>query len=486
MGEAVDVGQHRDVIILGAGIGGIAIAHELHALGIEHQILERGLQVGGTWRDNVYPGCACDIPSDLYSFSWAPNPEWSRRYAPQAEIQGYLQEVAAAEGLQVQFGVDVGSADWDDQVGLWTVRTNHGAFTCRVLLVAAGALSEPRSPDVPGLATFPGPVVHTARWRPIDVAGRRVAVVGTGASAIQVIPELAQRAAAVEVFQRTPAWVLPRHDRPIGRWRRDLFARLPVAQRISRAGLYWSRELTVHAMVHDSPLLRVAARSALRRMARQVPDPGRRATLTPTYSVGCKRALLSDDYYPAMAAPHVHLHGALQRVAGSMLFADQNGMEVDDIVLATGFEVLPPPLSRHIRAGGLSVADDWEARGGAYLGVFTAGAPNLAWLTGPNSGLGGNSMTVMIEAQARVMAAAAGQMLASDEPLTVRAELQSQYCSALERKMSTTVWQNGGCSSWYRTPDGRVQAIWPDQSWRFVRLAAQFDLGALGPVRVAA
>lgn len=471
------------VAIIGAGFGGIAAAHELRRTGIDHILLERADRVGGTWRDNTYPGCACDIPSHLYSLSWAPNPNWSRRFAPAAEIDAYLAEVADREQLTDRLftGVDVGSAHWSAETSTWRLETSRGRVDCRVLVVAAGGLSQPNIPDIPGLADFPGPVLHTAHWdAAVPLEGLRVGVVGTGASAIQLVPAIVDRVSALTVFQRTPAWIFPRDDRQIPRWRQRLYARWPVSQRIVREGQYWRRELVVHAMVSRLGLLERAAEQARRRLATEVRDRDLRSRLEPDYLPGCKRALLSDDFYRTVGRDRVQVVGALERVAGRQaVTVDGDRHELDVLVLATGFEVLPPPMANRVFGlDGVSVAADWVDRGGAFLGMATAAAPNLFWLTGPNTGLGGNSMIVMIEAQARYLAQAAAAALAGDPEnprvLAVSPVVQRRYTNWIEQRMAGTVWQLGGCNSWYLDENGRVAAIWPEQTWRYRRMTRTF------------
>lgn len=479
------------VVVVGAGFGGIAVAHDLRRAGIDHIVLERAERVGGTWRDNTYPGCACDIPSQLYSLSWAPNPQWSRKFAPAAEIDAYLRAVAARERLadRLVTGVEVRSGHWSPATARWRLQTSSGEISCRVLVMAVGGLSEPNTPDIDGLADFPGPVLHTGRWDSnVSLDGLRVGVVGTGASAIQLVPAIVDRVSSLTVFQRTPAWVFPRHDRRVPPWQRRLFSRWPSSQRIVRQAQYWRRELVVHAMVSRLGLLARAADQAKRRLAQQVPEEGLRAKLTPDYLPGCKRALLSDDFYPAVSRGNVAVTSALERLVGGVaVTVDGDRHELDALVLATGFEVLPPPMAdRVFGVDGVSVATDWLNRGGAFLGLATAAAPNLFWLTGPNTGLGGNSMIVMIEAQARYVAQAAAAALAgaaasvdAAEPLVlaVSPAVQRRYTDWIDRRMADTVWQRGGCDSWYVDQNGRVAAIWPEQTWRYRRITRNFRIG---------
>jgi cation diffusion facilitator CzcD-associated flavoprotein CzcO len=317
-GEGADDGAalpaHVRVAIIGAGFGGLGTGIRLRKAGLtDFVILERAASVGGTWRDNTYPGCACDVPSHLYSFSFAPNPAWSRSFSRQPEIWQYLDDVSEryALGSHIRFAAEVTQADWDAHAARWMLRTSRGDLAADVLISAAGPLSEPSLPDVPGLASFPGEVFHSARWNHgCDLTGQRVAVVGTGASAIQIVPQIQPSLRRLVLFQRTPAWVLPRRDRRISSAEKWLYRNVPLAQRIARLGIYASRESVVGAFVKRPAQLRAAQRIALRHLAKSVTDPALRATLTPEYVMGCKRILLSNDFYPALTAPNAEVVAA--------------------------------------------------------------------------------------------------------------------------------------------------------------------------------
>lgn len=480
---------HVPVLVVGAGMGGMAVSHGLAEAGIEHWLIERAGDVGGTWRDNTYPGCACDIPSRLYSLSFAPNPNWTRLYPSQPEIQAYLRGVADEMGLaeRTSFGTELVAADFDRAAGVWRVATSAGSLTADLLVSATGGLSYPRAPEVSGLGSFPGPVMHTAAWRPeVELAGKRVAVVGTGASAIQVIPEIAREAEQVVVFQRTPAWVMPRDDRAVGEREQRRMREHPEVQRISRGGEYLAREVQVFALAHAGLMLRLAERRALRVLAERVPDPDLRRRLTPDYRLGCKRVLLSDDYYPAMNRPNVTLASGLAAVNGSTL-VDSLGreFEADVVVLATGFEVIPPPVAQLVRGvePGVTLGDRWtsDSQPGAYKGTTTAGFPNLFWILGPNTGLGGNSVVYMIESQVPYVVQGAREALERG-PMMVRSEAQRTYQEKIRQQMKSTVWATGGCKSWYLDARGEVAALWPRATWRFRRDLLKFDLENYIPV----
>jgi cation diffusion facilitator CzcD-associated flavoprotein CzcO len=470
------------IAIIGSGFGGLGAAIRLRQRGFtDFRIFERAADVGGTWRDNTYPGCACDVQSHVYSFSFAPNPDWSRSYSRQPEIWEYLRRCARDFGVlpHVRFRREVREAVWDERVQVWRIETSRGTYTARVLVLASGALSEPALPALPGLDTFEGKAFHSARWdHTYDLKGRRVAVVGTGASAVQFVPEIQPLVSKLYVFQRTPPWVMPRTDRALGPGERRLFRRFPAAQRAARYTLYLLRELLVLGFRHI-PLSKLVERLALRHLERSVPDPALRARLTPDYAIGCKRILVSNDYLPALARPNVELVTcAVSEVREhSVVGADGVEREVDAIIYGTGFRVTDPPLAGHVRGrGGRSLAEVWAGSPRAHAGTTVAGFPNLFILMGPNTGLGHNSVLIMLEAQIEHLLSALEHMrergAAAIEP---RPEAQAAYVEELERRMEGTVWTAGGCASWYLDRTGRNSTLWPDSTWRFRRRVARLD-----------
>jgi cation diffusion facilitator CzcD-associated flavoprotein CzcO len=473
------------VAIIGSGFAGIGLAASLNRAGLTDLVLlERAADLGGTWRDNSYPGAACDVPSHLYSFSFAPNPGWSRSFSPQPEIWAYLHRVAAEEGVtgKIRFGAEVTSARWDPTARLWRVKTTGGALTARFLVSAAGPLSDPLIPDIPGLATFAGAVFHSATWdHDYDLSGRRVAVIGTGASAIQFVPRIQPLAGRLTVFQRTPAWIMPRHDRPISRWERWLFRHVPVTQQVARAGIYCGRESYALGFVKEPAILRAAQSVALRHLHRQVTDPDLAARLTPSYRMGCKRILLSNDYYPALAQPNVRLvtDGIAEIREQSVLTRDGTEHQVDALIFGTGFHVSDFPLAHRIFGpDGVSLASHWSDKPAqtAFRGTTTAGFPNLFVLTGPNTGLGHTSQVFMIEAQVRyVLGALQHARRYGADRIEVRPVAQAAYDRVVQRKMRRTVWVTGGCKSWYLDAEGRNVALWPDFTWRYARQTRRFD-----------
>jgi cation diffusion facilitator CzcD-associated flavoprotein CzcO len=472
---------HTGIAIIGSGFGGLGTGIRLKREGIEDfLILERAGDVGGTWRDNSYPGCACDVESHLYSLSFAPNPDWTDRYSRQPEIWAYLQRCARDHGLlpHVRFDHDVRSAAWDDEARRWSIETSRGALTAELLVMATGPLSAPAVPDLPGVERFQGRVFHSARWdHSFDLAGRRVAVVGTGASAIQFVPRIQPLVERLHLFQRTPAWVLPRPDKPIRPWQRRLFRRLPLLQRMLRLGIYSYRELSVVLFRHPW-LMRRVQRLARRNLETAIADPALRAKLTPRYTMGCKRVLLSSDYYPALARPNVELvtDGLAEVRQRSVVGGDGVERPVDAIILGTGFRVTDPPLSAHVRGrDGRTLREAWGGSPRALWGATVAGFPNFFMLLGPNTGLGHSSVVYMSEGQIdHVMGALRHMRRHGVAALEPRPEAQAAFVANVDALMRGTVWTAGGCSSWYLDRTGRNSTLWPDFSWRFRCRAARF------------
>ena len=491
---------HVRVAIIGAGFGGVGAGIRLQQAGrTDFVILERADAVGGTWRDNTYPGCTCDVPSHLYSFSFAPNPDWSHGFSRQPEIWAYLDAVTDRYAIRpyIRFGTELAEARWDSGRARWQLRTSRGDMTADVVIAAAGPLSAPSLPDIPGLDTFPGEVFHSARWdHRVDLAGKRVAVIGTGASAIQIVPAIQPVAGRLTLFQRTPAWVMPRRDRRITDAEKWLYRQVPLTERMVRFGLHTSRELLAVGFVKRPGLLRGAQRIALRHLARSVPDPGLRARLTPGYVLGCKRVLLSNDYYPALTQPNTELVAAgLAKVDGSTLTAeDGTARDADVIVFATGFHVIDMPLARRITgAGGVTLAQTWGEDMRALRGTTVAGFPNLCLLIGPNTGLGHNSLIHIIEAQLDYTLdylAALDRLGAA--ALDTSPEAEQRWCDDVQRRMASTVWATGGCMSWYLNSAGRNPTLWPGSVGGFRRATRRLDLaeyrvipaGAGGPAGV--
>jgi len=467
---------HVHVAICGTGFGGLGTAIRLDEAGIhDFTLFEKAADVGGTWRDNTYPGCACDVPSHLYSFSFEPNPDWSRTFSRQPEIWEYLRRTAARHGIldRVRFGHEVLGCAWDDERRIWEIETSQGPFTADVLVSAAGGLHEPSIPDLPGLDTFAGTTFHSARWNhDHDLAGRRVAVVGTGASAIQFVPQIAPRVGRLTVFQRTPPWIMPRTDRPLKGWEHALYRALPAAQQAMRGAIYWARETFVLPFMHPA-LARFPERVALKHLEHQVPDPELRAKLTPRYRIGCKRILISNDYYPALMRDNVDVvTDTIAEVRPhAVVTADGTEHEVDTIIFGTGFHVTDIPIAERIRGrGAATLAETWQGSMQAHLGTTVAGFPNLFILLGPNTGLGHNSVVFMIECQiAHLMAALRHLRATGGQALEPTPAAQAAFVADVDRRMQGTVWTSGGCRSWYLDATGRNSTLWPGFTHRFKR-----------------
>ena len=474
---------HVRVAIIGAGLGGIGAGIRLRQAGLtDFVILERATAVGGTWRDNTYPGCACDIPSHLYSFSFAPNPDWSHSFSRQPEIWRYVADVSDRHGLRdhLAFGTEVIRADWEAGPAHWRLRTSRGEVTADVVVCAAGPLSEPSLPDVPGLSDFAGEVFHSARWNhDYDLEGKRVAVVGTGASAIQIVPKIQPEVKRLVLFQRTPAWIVPRRDRRITEFEKRLYGRVPAAQRLARLGIYLSRESMVGGFTKRPAILKAAQRMALRNLARSVPDASLRAKLTPDYVMGCKRILISSDFYAAVQRPNVRVVASgLAKVDGNTLTAkDGTSREADAIILATGFHAVDAPIAERLHAAdGLSLAQAWNGDMRALRGTTIAGFPNLCMVIGPNTGLGHNSMIYMIESQLNyILDYLATLDRTGAAALDTRPGAQQAWCDDVERRMTSTVWTTGGCVSWYLNAAGRNPTLWPGSTIGFRRATRQLD-----------
>jgi cation diffusion facilitator CzcD-associated flavoprotein CzcO len=471
------------VIIIGSGFAGIGAAIRLRQRGVRDiTILERADAIGGTWRDNTYPGAACDIPSHLYSLSFEPKPDWSRRYAPQPEIRAYLESCVDRHRLRphVRLGRTVVSGRFDDVTGTWTVRTDRGErFTAEVLVSAIGALRDPAYPPIPGRECFAGPQMHTARWdHDVELEGRRVAVVGTGASAIQVVPALAGRARHLTVLQRTPAWIMPRRDRAYTRLEKALFRRSSPLRRLHRAWIHARLEGRLVFFGRSVRLNRLAQRRALAHLRSQVPDRELRRRLVPDHRVGCKRILVSDDFYPALVRDDVTLETApIARVEpDGIVTADGRHIPLDAIVWATGFTVDDPlgPLDL-IGRGGVSLQERWADRPSAYLGISVPDFPNLLLLLGPNTGLGHNSIIHMIESQIDHLVAAVDRLREPEvAALDVRPERLTSFVDEVDARHEGLVWASG-CHSWYLDDRGRNFTLWPGSTVGYRRRAAAFD-----------
>lgn len=474
------------IAIIGSGFAGLGAAIRLRQSGeTDFVVLERASEVGGVWRDNSYPGCACDVQSRLYSFSFAPKADWSRAYAPQAEILGYLRDCARRFDVlpHVRFEHEVRAARWDDDEQVWHLTTSHGTLRAEALIAGQGALADPAIPQLPGIERFDGIAFHSARWNhEVSLRGKRIAVVGTGASAIQFVPRIQPEAGKLLVFQRTPPWILPRRDAAIGAATQRLFAAVPATERAARRALFAARELTLLSF-RRGPLNRLARGLAKRHLARHVPDRALRAKLTPRYDLGCKRILLSDDYLPALTRANVEVvTDAIREVNahGIVTAADGEGPPrthaVDVLIYGTGFRITDPPIAHIVRGrDGRSLAEVWQGSPHAHLGVSVAGFPNLFLLQGPNTGLGHSSVITMIEAQIEhTLHALAHLRQVRGRAIEPRAAAQAAFLAALDEKMNGSVWTQGGCASWYLDHTGRNSTLWPDFVFRYQQRLAHF------------
>jgi cation diffusion facilitator CzcD-associated flavoprotein CzcO len=484
---------HHRVVIVGTGFSGLGMAIRLAQRGdLDHVLLEKADDVGGTWRDNRYPGCACDVPSRLYSFSFDQNPSWSRDYATAPEIWAYLCDVADRYGVRqrVAFGADLRSAHYDEDTARWLLTAADGRqWTCDALVLGTGALHQPRRPDIEGLQDFAGPVLHTAEWpEQAELDGRRVAVVGTGASAVQLIPEVAPRAARTTVFQRTPAWTLTKRDEPWSHRRQRAFARFPRLQRLVRWRTYWALEARAPLFVRAPGVTRLVERFILRELARAVPDPQVRARLTPHYRLGCKRVLLSNDYWPTFARDDVDLvTEPIARVeADAVVTADGARHRADVLVLGTGFDVGGTIRRLDLRGlGGRTMDEAWSEGMHTHLGITVTGFPELYLLLGPNTGLGHNSVVTMIEFATRYVLDALDR--SRQGPRVVRPEAQADFTREMRQRSRRTVWETG-CSSWYLDRFGHNTTLWPASTvaywWRTRRVRDTDFVPVQVPARV--
>ena len=473
------------VLVVGAGLSGICAAVKLRRAGIEDfAVLDRAAELGGTWRDNTYPGCACDVPSALYSFSFEPKPDWSRFFAPQAEIRAYARRVAERHGVvpHLRFGADVEDAAWDDSEQRWRVQTTAGDYDAQVLIAGTGPWHEPVIPDIPGRERFEGVSFHSSRWdHDHDLRGKRVAVIGSGASAVQFVPRIQPVVERLHLFQRTPHWVVPKPDRPLTDLERSLFARLPVAQRVLRGGIYYGSELLGRGMLRP-PVMRRLQRIGERHLRRQVADQELRRRLTPDYTLGCKRLLLSNDYYPSLTQPNVDVipEAVTEIRERSVVGADGVERDVDTIVFGTGFRLLDMPIAEWLRGrDGRTMAELWQGSPRGYMGTTVAGFPNAFMLLGPNLGNGHSSATVLMEMQMAYVIDALRAMerdgLAS---VDVRADVQWEFNERVDKRLAGSIWNAGGCGSYYLDRNGRNSFMYPWSTIHLRRRTRRFDLAS--------
>src|SRR5215207_10701763 len=439
-------------------------------------ILEKAHDVGGTWRDNTYPGCECDIPSHMYSFSYELNPEWSKSFSGQDEIWAYMRKVANEQGIRpyIDFGVEVTGASWDEDRKLWTVRTRSGEdYEARVVVAGVGGLHIPNIPEIEGAGSFEGPTFHSAQWdHSVDVKGKKVVVIGTGASAIQFVPIIAQEVEELTVFQRTPPWVLPKKDKPTPEWRKKVFETVPGAGRAYRNALYWTLESRAIAFNGHLNFLPIAERIVKRYLEKKIPDPELRAKLTPHYRLGCKRVLQSNTYYPTFLRDNVELNtdGVAEIVKDGVI--DSNGVkhDADVVIYGTGFHVIDAFDYLDIKGrNGVDLATQFREGGvETYMGMTINGFPNLYFMLGPNTALGHNSVVFMIEQQTKFIIRMLAEMdwrgAVAAEPTE---EAQMAFNEEIQRLVEKGIWTQGGCTSWYLDSQGKNRTIWPKFTFQY-------------------
>ena len=475
-----------EVAIIGAGFAGLGAAIRLkQSRRNSFVVFERAGDVGGTWRENTYPGCACDVPSHLYSFSFAPNPNWSKAFSPQPEIQSYLQQCVDRFGVreQIRFNTEIVSTVWLEEAAHWQLTDGHGnVTTARVVVAAVGPLNRPSVPKLPGLDTFTGTTFHSARWNhDYDLAGKRVAIIGTGASAIQIVPELAPTVGQLTVFQRTAPYVIPRNNRQYASWQQRLYGQIPALQKLHRGFFYWLNELGGLSFVGNDTLNKLATFQARKHLESQISDPDLRRKAWPPYKLGCKRVLVSDDYYPALTRPNVEL--VTDRIAAvtptGIRTADGQERPFDVLIFSTGFVVADIYLNQTLTGrNGRSLLDEWAQTGAqALLGTTISGFPNLLFLLGPNTGLGHNSVVHMVESQLNYFIDYLQNLENAGENafLDVKPDVQEAHNADLQQQLTGTVWASG-CQSWYMNERGRNTTLWPALTVSYRRQTRRINL----------
>ncbi len=479
-----------DVAIVGAGFAGLGVGIELINAGIKNFVIFEGEDgVGGSWRTNTYPGCACDVPSHLYSYSFEPNPNWPEAYSRQEDIRQYIEHCADKYNLKpfIRFSTRVTDATFNEDSGRWEITTDDGKVTeARVFVPATGALSHPQYPDIKGMKKFKGATVHAARWDDsIDLKGKRVGVVGSGASAIQVVPNIADEVGELKVFQRTPSWVLPKHNRDYTEQDHKDWSKHPWKQRAQRLGLYWMMESALPAIMWYPQLLRIGETLHKRELNKHIKDPILRTELTPTYKVGCKRTLVSDDWFPTFAKSHVHLltDGIKEMTAKGIRTADGQDHELDVIIYCTGYAVAEPAYPFSIRGTtGQTLKEYWNNQPKAYYGMNVSHFPNMMLIMGPNSGPGHTSVLIYQEAQYKYIAKFTKTLMKKKlKYLDVKENVMLKQFKDFQKRMRNSSWLSG-CQSWYLNEDGTNSTMWPGFSFEYVLRVKQLNLKAFNAV----
>jgi cation diffusion facilitator CzcD-associated flavoprotein CzcO len=478
------------IVIVGAGFGGLAMAIALVRAGIRSfTILERASGLGGTWRDNTYPGAACDVPSHLYSFSFAPKHDWSRAYSEQPEILAYLQACAKRYGLadHIRYNADVIAATYDDARERWRIDVARGEpIEADIFISACGQLNRPAYPAIPGRERFAGDAFHSARWsHDVDLRGKRVAVIGTGASAVQFVPQIAPLVDSLTLFQRSAAYVIPKADRAYGRIETLAFRFVPFLQRLNRLRKYLEHETRVIAFAYFKALTVIPLMSFRKHLKKQVTDATLRKTLEPAYAIGCKRVMISNDYFPALARPNVEIVSEkIERISETgIVTADGRERAFDAIVFGTGFDAthfLVP--MRVLGRDGRDLHEAWRGGAHAYLGIVVPGFPNFFMIYGPNTNLGHNSIVYMIESQVRYVMSAIAAYERGNAPLEVRADVERTFNERVQKRIGKSVWA-AGCDSWYINGSGHNANNWPEFTFEYRRRTRAIDLADFEPVR---
>jgi len=476
--------KQYEQIIVGAGFSGLCMGIQLKVAGMnDFLILERNAHIGGTWYDNNYPGAACDVESHLYSFSFEPNPAWSRKFGPQEEILRYMDYCIDKYklGPHIRLNMNITKSVYDEANGMWHITAANGdSFTTRVLVTCSGGLSEPSFPDIKGLDTYKGEIFHSARWdKKYDITDKTVAVIGTGASAIQIVPNIVSKVKRLDLYQRTPPYIMPKKDGNFSAFRKGLYKSLPFMRKLYRSRLYWRNELVAIGFVVNPALLKFGGKLALHHLNKTIKNEELRKKLTPNYVLGCKRILLSNDYYPAMEHAHLSLITDGIREINEKGIVSKEGVQrdVDAIILATGFQAAEGVLRYDVKGkAGLDLNDAWRDGAEAYLGTSISGFPNMFIVVGPNTGLGHSSMILMIEAQVHyIMEALKTMKEKGAKSADVKKEVEKKYNEEIQVKLAKSVWQSGGCTSWYQTKSGKNVTLWPGFTFTFMKRTKHFE-----------
>lgn len=476
--------KQYEQIIVGAGFSGLCMGIKLKEAGMnDFVILERNAHLGGTWYDNSYPGAACDVESHLYSYSFEPKTDWSRNFGPQGEILQYMEHCADKYQLtpHIKLNTTITKAVYDETNGIWTVTAANGdSYSARSLVTCSGGLSEPAFPDIKGIETYKGEIFHSARWdKKYELDNKTVAVVGTGASAIQIVPAIVSKVKKLELYQRTAPWILPKKDGDISGWRKSLYQHLPFMRKLYRSRLYWRNELMAIGFVVNPGVMKLGGKIVIRHLNKSIQNEELRKKLTPQFVLGCKRILLSNEYYPALEKPNVDVitDGIREINATGLVTKDGKQHNVDAIILATGFQAAEGVLRYDMKGkGGIDLNDAWRDGAEAYLGTSIAGFPNMYIVVGPNTGLGHSSMLLMIEAQVGYIMQALKTLKAKGaKSADVKKEVEKEYNQEIQEKLAKTVWQSGKCVSWYQTKSGKNVTLWPGFTFTFMKRTKHFE-----------